>query len=160
MVEFAIISVPFLILLFGILDFGMLFESRLALSNAVRQAARFGAVKPMSWSTANPAPSATIEGQLQAAGGTTSIPNDDAHIKLVYFIPQGGGTAIQCGHFNVAGGYASDNGYSQSDCIKVGNMIQVSTNYKYAMFTPLLAALYPSGIQIQTQAAMLIEATS
>jgi hypothetical protein len=158
-VEFAIIAVPFLILLFGILDFGMLFESRLALSNAVRQAARFGAVKPMSWSAANPAPSGSIEGQLQAAGGTTGIPNDDAHIKLVYLIPQTGGTATQCGHFYVVGGYGSDNGYSQSDCVKVGNMIQVTTNYKYPMFTPLLAALYPGGIQIQTQAAMLIEAT-
>jgi hypothetical protein len=159
-VEFAIISVPFLILLFGILDFGTLFESRLALSNAVRQAARFGAVKPMSWSPANPAPSATIQGQLQAAGGTTGIPNDDAHIKVVYSIPQGNGTALQCGHYSVTAGYASDNGYAQSDCVKVGNMIQVSTNFTYSMLTPIFAALYPKGIQIQTQAAMLIEATS
>jgi hypothetical protein len=159
-VEFAIIAVPFLILLFGILDFGTLFESRLALSNAVREAARFGSVKPMSWSSANPAPSGTIEGQLQAAGGTTGIPNDDAHIKLVYLIPQGGGAAIQCGHFNVVGGYGSDNGYAQIDCIKVGNMVQVTANYTYPMMTPVFAALYPGGVQLQTKAAMLIEATT
>jgi hypothetical protein len=159
-VEFSIIAVPFLILLFGILDFGMLFESRLALSNAVRQAARFGAVKPMSWSAANPAPSATIQGQLQAAGGTTGIPNDDPHIKVIYLIPQNGGSATQCGHYSAVGGYASDNGYIQSDCIKVGNMVQVSANYTYKMLTPIFGALYPTGIQIQTQAAMLIEANS
>lgn len=160
MVEFAIIAVPFMILLFGILDFGLLFESRLALSNAVRQSARFGAVKPTTWSSANPAPSATIQGQLQAAGGTTGIPNDDAHITIRYFIPQGAGAATQCGHFSVAAGYISDNGYIQTDCIKVGNMIQVSTNYTFPLFTPVFAAIYPKGIPIQTQAAMLLEAAS
>lgn len=44
-VEFALVVPLLLLLLFGIIGFGMIFAQNLALGNAARQAARFGAVE-------------------------------------------------------------------------------------------------------------------
>jgi Flp pilus assembly protein TadG len=44
-VEFALVMPIFIMLLFGIVSFGMVFAQELALSNGARQAARFGVVE-------------------------------------------------------------------------------------------------------------------
>src|SRR5919198_5014187 len=78
LIEFALVVPLFLLLLFAIIDFGILFEHRITLDNAARSGARWATTHPTAWSNAATAPSNTIEGQVQIAGGTSAIPNSDS----------------------------------------------------------------------------------
>src|ERR671936_241815 len=73
-VELALASVVLLLLLLAIVDFGLLFSDRLAMSNAARGGARWASKHPTSWSDAASPDSDSIQGQIQAAGGVTPIP--------------------------------------------------------------------------------------
>lgn len=44
--EFAIVAVPLLLLLLGILQFGLIYNAQVGLTNAIRDAARFGSTQP------------------------------------------------------------------------------------------------------------------
>lgn len=46
-VEFAIVLIPLLMIIFGIISFGLTFSNSLALENAAREAARFAAAYPV-----------------------------------------------------------------------------------------------------------------
>ena len=47
-VEFALVLIPLLMIVFGIISFGITFSDSLALENAAREAARFGASYPVA----------------------------------------------------------------------------------------------------------------
>ncbi len=47
-VEFALVLIPLLMIVFGIISFGITFSDSLALENAAREAARFGASYPLA----------------------------------------------------------------------------------------------------------------
>src|SRR5437899_96409 len=83
-VELALASVVLLLLLMGIVDFGLLFSDRLAMSNAARGGARWASKHPTRWSNAASPDSNTIEGQVQAAGGVVEVPNDHGHPYISY----------------------------------------------------------------------------
>jgi Flp pilus assembly protein TadG len=157
MVEFALVSIPLFLLVFGIIDFGILFETRLSLDSGTRAAARFGAVQPGALTNADPAALTTIEGRLQQTGGTSRIPNDDAHIVVSYYVP-GSGAPTLCGKY-----IASSNaityysGYNRTTCLAVDNLIQVKVTHAYKFNTPIISQAFSAGVPITTTATALIE---
>jgi hypothetical protein len=155
--EFALISIPLFLVVFGIVDFGILFETRLSLDSGTRASARFGAVQPGALSNVNPAPSNTIEGRLQATGGTSRIPNDDAHIVISYYVP-GAGSPTLCGKYiATANSVTYYGGYTRATCLAVDNLIQVQVTYNYKFYTPIIAQLFGGGVPLSTTATALIE---
>lgn len=52
LVEFALILVPALLILMGIIQFGFLFSGQIGIINAVRETARFGSTSPVNDATA------------------------------------------------------------------------------------------------------------
>jgi Flp pilus assembly protein TadG len=156
-VELALASVVLLLLLLGIVDFGLLFSDRLAMSNAARGGARWASKHPTSWSSATTPDSNTIEGQVQAAGGVVSVPNDDSHLAIVYYDVTSG-TPVQCGSYSASSGsFVAATGYTQSTCVVPGTMVQVTITYTYPLLTPLLASLYPGGVTVSASAAFVEE---
>ncbi|MHB8571383.1 MAG: TadE/TadG family type IV pilus assembly protein [Candidatus Dormibacteria bacterium] len=157
MVEFSLVASLLLLLGLGVVDFGLLFENRLAITNGARDGVRYAATHPTSWSNADPAPSNTIEGQVQGAGGTQIVPNDDQHITITYLVP-GGGTPVACGHYSAASNsFVAAAGYTQATCVVPGSLIQVSLTYTYRMTTPVMANLFPNGVSDSATAAMIEE---
>ncbi len=155
--EFALVAILLFLLVFGIIDFAILFESRLSLDSGVRASARFGAVQPGALSNASPAPSNTIEGLLQAQGGTSGIPNDDAHIVVSYYVP-GSGSPTLCGKYVAASNtIAYYGGYTRATCLAVDNLIQVQVTYTYNFTIPIFAQMFSVGVPLSTTATTPIE---
>jgi Flp pilus assembly protein TadG len=156
-VEFALVSIPLFLLVFGIIDFGILFETRLSLDGGTRAAARFGAVQAGALSNAASAPNNTIQGRLQATAGTSRIVNDDTHIVVTYYVP-GSGAPTLCGKY-----FASSNsityyaGYNRATCLAVDNLIQVKVTDAYKFNTPIIGQVFSAGVPITTTALALIE---
>jgi Flp pilus assembly protein TadG len=156
-VEFALVSIPLFLVVFGIIDFGILFETRLSLDSGTRASARFGAVQAGALSNANPAPANTIQGRLQATAGTSRIVNDDSHIVVSYYVP-GAGSPTLCGKY-----IASSNtityysGYNRTTCLAVDNLIQVKVTDAYKFNTPIIGQVFSAGVPITTTAMALIE---
>jgi Flp pilus assembly protein TadG len=156
-VEFALVSIPLFLVVFGIVDFGILFETRLSLDSGTRAAARFGAVQSGALSNAASAPSNTIQGRLQATAGTSAIPNDDAHIVITYFVT-GSGSPTQCGKYVAStNSITYGGGYNRANCLAVDNMIQVQVTHAYKFNTPIISQAFSAGVPITSTATALIE---
>jgi hypothetical protein len=156
-VEFALVSIPLFLVVFGIIDFGILFETRLSLDSGTRASARFGAVQAGALSNAASAPANTIQGRLQATAGTARIPNDDAHIVVSYYV-LGSGAPTLCGKYSAAGNSITYyGGYNRATCLAVDNMIQVQATHAYKFNTPIIGQLFSGGVPIATTATALIE---
>jgi Flp pilus assembly protein TadG len=156
-VELAISSAVLLLLLMGIVDFGLLFSDRLAMSNAARGGARWASKHPTSWSSAASPDSNTIEGQVQAAGGVVSVPNDDSHLAIAYYDVTSG-TPVLCGSYRASSNsFVAATGYTQSTCVIPGTMVQVTITYTYPLLTPVLTSLYPGGVTVNASSAFVEE---
>jgi Flp pilus assembly protein TadG len=156
-VELALATVLLLLLLLGIVDFGLLFSDRLAMSNAARGGARWASKHPTSWSNAASPDSNTIEGQVQAAGGVVSVPNDDAHLTIAYY-DLSSGSPVLCGSYRASSGsFVPATGYTQSTCVIPGTMVKVTVTYTYPLLTPLLSNLYPGGVTVSANSAFVEE---
>jgi Flp pilus assembly protein TadG len=64
--EFALVLPILIVVVFGIIDYGVVFAQNLALSNAARQAARFGAVEGRTCSQIISEATGTISGEMIA----------------------------------------------------------------------------------------------
>ncbi len=155
LVEFALVSTLFLLLLAGAVDFGLLFSDRLEVSNATRVGVRWASEHPSSWSNnASPADS-SIEGQIIYAGDTRNIPNDDSHIQIKYYAVSGT-TMTYCGTYVAATpAFVTAVGYTQNTCVIPGSVITVTVSYQYAPLTPLIKNAFGSAITVTSSAAMV-----
>ncbi|TMD51864.1 MAG: pilus assembly protein, partial [Chloroflexi bacterium] len=77
LIEFAVVSMVFFVLVLGIVDFGYLFFGRVTAYQATRIAARFAATHPTAWTNSASPASNTIEGQLKLTAVSAQVPNDD-----------------------------------------------------------------------------------
>lgn len=152
MLEMALVLPILLLLICGIIDFGFIFTSKVAVANAARNGARFATTHPLAWSNASSAPLNTIEGIIQSTGGTASIPNDDSHIMITYLNADG----TTCGHYSAASGSFTPSG-QQGVCAKPGNQIQVQVTYQYNLITPLARQLGGGSVSFGSTATMLEE---
>jgi Flp pilus assembly protein TadG len=71
--EFALVVVPLMLILGGIVNFGVLFSQKLALDNAVRQAARAAVVDTSSTAVANEAVTAFNDTAIARGGVSPTI---------------------------------------------------------------------------------------
>jgi Flp pilus assembly protein TadG len=149
-----VLSIPLLLLLSGLIDFGYLFEKQVALTNGARAGARFASLHPSALSNLNPAPSNSVEGQIQIAGNTSGLPNDDAHMTITYYPA---GSTASCGTYSAgSNSVAYSAGYTQATCLAVGNSVKVQISSTYPLLTPFISALYPS-VKTAAIAAFLIQ---
>jgi Flp pilus assembly protein TadG len=169
LVEFAISSTFLLLLLAGAIDFGMSYADRLEVANAARVGARWaslhsGDVKHGWANVSNPAEN-TIPGQVLYAGDTRQLLNDRNHLIIQYYYwTQGSATTTACGKYDQSldngttnDGFVSVNGYTESQCIAVGNVAQVIVNYDYPVLTPIFATFFSPTISVQSRASFVIQ---
>lgn len=152
--EFAVMAIPMLLLLMGLIDFGFLFEKQVTLTNAARAGGRYASLHPTALSNAASPASNTIQGQIQLAGNNSSLPNDDAHVSITYY-PAGSTTS--CGTYSQATNSISyTGGYTQATCLGVGSSVRIQLTNGNQLLTPLISNLYPSGVTTRAVAAFLI----
>ncbi len=156
LVEFAAVSMLLLVMILGIMDFGFLFAGRVATTNAVRTAARFGAANSSAWTNSPNPPSNTIEGRLRTTAVPAVIINDDAHVVIKYVVP-GLGSGTVCGQWSVsANAFQPVTGYTQSTCVTSGNLVSVQATYTYSFITPMLSQSFTNAT-ITTEATEMVE---
>jgi hypothetical protein len=97
-----------------------------------------------------------IQGQILLGETTTSIPNDDSHINIVYQVVNGS-TATTCGHYSAGSGFVAASGYSQSTCVVASSPIQATLTYTYLFMTPGFQTIFPNGLAFSPGASMLEE---
>ena len=159
-VEFALVAIALLMLLFAIVDFGTYFAGRVAATNAARSAARYAATHPTAWSNASNPPSNTIEGKLVSASVPAQIINDDSHVTVSYVVP-GMGAGVTCGQYSAASNaFVAASGYTQSTCVVPGNLVRVHAVYNYTFATPItgLVGITQTMLTVDGAAAELEEA--
>ena len=155
LVEFALVSVFVMLLLGSVVELGFLFSHKLELANGSRAGARWGATHSSAWSVAATPASNTIEGQVQNAGGTTQLPNNDTHLYIDY-LAVNGGTQTLCGHYSAAGAaFVAVGGYSQGTCVLKGNVVRVTLTNSYGLVTGLFGSV-GAPIGVKSVAAMVI----
>lgn len=135
-VEFSLVAIFLVMLLFGILDLGVYFAGRVTVTNATRTAARFAAAHPTAWSNAANPPANTIQGKLVSSAVPATVVNDDTHVTVSYIVP-GVGAGTTCGSYRAAtNSFVPAAGYTQASCVVAGNLIQVRARYVYTFVTP------------------------
>lgn len=148
-------AIPMLLLLMGLIDFGFLFEKQVTLTNGARAGGRYASLHPTAWSNAGSPDSNTIQGQIRLAGNNGSLPNDDAHVQITYY-PSGSTTS--CGTYSQATNSVTySGGYTQATCLAVGSSVKIQLTNTNQLLTPLISALYPSGVSTKAVSAFLIE---
>ena len=155
LVEFALVSVVLFLLLGAVVEFGFLFSHKLELTNAARSGARWASLHSTTAWSASPNPdSITIEGQVRAAGGTATLPNDNNHIYIEYFNVAG---AVQtlCGYYDAGlPGFHGLNGYVVGTCVIPGNLVRVTLTNAYSLVTGLLGTGAGTAVTVKAVAVM------
>jgi Flp pilus assembly protein TadG len=157
LMEFAIASGVLALMLGGTIEFGFMLGHKVDLDNAARAGARYAADNSLNnpgiWSTATPAPTTSIEGQVQNSGGTADVPNDDNHISIAYYDPTSG-TNILCGQYHASSNaMVYVNGYTATTCLARGNLVVVKVTNSYSLFTRIITVA-PSLTSIATFGVM------
>jgi Flp pilus assembly protein TadG len=108
LVEFALVVPVFLMIAFGIIDFGLAFDASIGITNAAREGARLGATLPNS---------ASITARVREAAGRLN----DTRLTVVITCKTSTGAACP-------GGLAG---------ATTGGSVVVRVNYGYSMLTPI-----------------------
>jgi hypothetical protein len=89
LVEAAIVMLPLCLIVFGIIEFGLIFKDTLSISNATRTAARTASADP------NASPTNLLSETVQAAKtGGTAVQFNDGDTMCIYEVRTGGSTPI------------------------------------------------------------------
>lgn len=157
-VEFAICAVLFIALTMGIIDYGVMYQRRIANTNAAREGARWASTHADAWDSAA-APSLTsIQGRILNAADANTVSNSDSSINLDYY-DASGSSPVLCGTWRISGGFSAQPSYTQTSCVASGNIVRISVTATYSFITPI-ASLLSVGNGTKTitgRAAMTIE---
>jgi Flp pilus assembly protein TadG len=133
-VEFALVVVPLILIVFGIIAFGIVFAQQLALNNSAREAARWGVVRTVDGGAGRDCRDilATARTAASAIGMTSG--------NVGVTVSRGGSTLC-----SVAAGTAlpaSGTGYTTRPCVGSGSgtsdQLEVITTYRSTVVVPLL----------------------
>jgi hypothetical protein len=133
-VEFALVFPVFLILVFGIIDFGRYFFVQHTIQYATREGARFALVGKRI-------------GGLDRASSIVQVIRDKASLAVA---PGELSIAI----FPVTGSYGDpDNWQDTQDAGNPGAIMRVRTKYAYSFLTPIIGAFFSNGnVVVQAEA--------
>jgi len=141
LVEFALVLVPLMLLILGVIQFGLIFNSYVTMTNAAREGARSGTIyvydRTLSKAQNDAARNAAIRTQLLATMNLLSKTS-----------PQfaGGSTWTQSGLTFTNGDlsitYAVPSGVTDSDA-RTGQTITVRATYHQDLIIPMISALLP-----------------
>lgn len=163
LVEMALVSPLIVFFLFGITDIGRAYYQYTVLTEAVREGARYGAVQwsnggAASNSKLDPAPFASLQGQIQYVGKTAglTIVNDGVRITVVYL--DGTSAALtQCAHWDwTAGAIVQDNGYPLTHP-RTGDIIKVHGEYVFRPIVPILSQITGATFTLTSDSQMRVE---
>ena len=133
-VEFALVVVPLILLVFGIIAFGIVFAQQLALNNSAREAARWGVVRTVDGGAGRDCRDVLAAARVSAG----AIGMDPVEVGVT--VSRAGATV--CG---VAAGTAlpsSGTGYTTRPCAGSGSgtsdQLEVITSFQSAVVVPLL----------------------
>jgi len=118
-IEFALVLPFLLVVVFGIIAFGLIFAQELALGNAARQAARYGVVDDRTC--------ADIMGEAEAAATTIGMSGTDATVTVKVGTTEAGATN--------ACGSSTDRPCADSD---PGDNVYVRVDYTSEILIPLV----------------------
>ena len=141
LVEFALVLTPLLLILLGIIQFGLIFNAYVTLTNATREAAREGSVyvfdRTLSKSQNDAARNAAVAAALVSSMNilSTSAP----HLTRSGTWTQSGSTWTD-GDVKVT--YALPTGTTESDA-RLGQQLTVDVNFHQDLIVPLIAQLLP-----------------
>lgn len=145
LVETALVAPILVTLLCGVVEYGIIYVDDISLQNSARSAVRYAISNPTKWSTAEPAPANSIQGQAELeAKSLSGFVNTTQAIALTYLNPSP--SFALCATYSGAA--------VSSACTQPGNMIQVTVGYTYTFFTPLFQAAYPDGLRVSATAIM------
>jgi hypothetical protein len=152
-VEFALLLVPLLLLVFGITDFSRVFSAKSDLEHGVREAAVFGTTH----SGDGPGIRAQVEQQGRAGGFTIT----DEEIQVAYYDPtlqyRIGSYPSGAMAFEPASPCPSQLPAGACAYPVAGDYVQVSVAYPWAAATQLISDLLPRGFQIQVLASSRVQ---
>ncbi len=143
LLEFALVVPIFLILVFGIVDFGMGFKAYIAVTNATREGARFGAV---GW------PAGAYPGDCNSSGADDSTVVARTCSSLAANVNDVENVSVTYEERNAVTG------------IQTGDSVVVTMTYRYNFMTPLGAMLstfsggsVPDTVTMESTADMRLE---
>lgn len=119
LVETALMLPVILILLTGIIDFGLLFNNYLIVSNASREGARA-------------AVTGKTDAQIDAVVDNVAVSLDPANLTVTITPDESTGR-------------------------RTGDAVTVSVQYRYSMITPVIAAIVPGPLNLNTSTTMRCE---
>jgi Flp pilus assembly protein TadG len=158
MVEFALVFLIFLTVVFGMMDFGYFYSGKVSATAAIRVAARYAAVHPLAWDNGAKPSFNSIQGKLVLTAVPAVVTNDDAHVTISYLRIGAGAAGTLCGHYSAStnafvGQTGSDN---LANCPIGGNLVSIQVTYNYTWITPMFKAAF-SNVTITGQADEYIE---
>jgi Flp pilus assembly protein TadG len=132
--EFAMVLPVLLLLLFGSIDFGGYFGTRMSVQNAARAGVAYAVVNPTSWSG-----STSIATATEHASEFGSL--HDADITIGYYLLSVSLTS-PCGQWTSAGGMVyftiAATTYTKATCLIANStLIKVTAVYTYSPLTPI-----------------------
>ena len=131
--EFALVLPVLLLLLFGSIDYGGYFGTRLSVQNAVRAGVAYAAVNPTNWSG-----SSSIATYTERASGFGSLV--DSNITIGYYLLSVSLTS-PCGQWTSAAGMVyytiGATTYTKATCVVANStLIKVTAVFTYTPLTP------------------------
>lgn len=135
LVEFALISIPALLLILGIAQFGFLLTTQLGLTNTARDIARYAATIPTATSA-------------DATANGTSAYNDMVNSRLAANVPLYSAGNLATGTSVSYCSYTDQNGVTAA-------RVTVAIQYRHPLFYPLLAA-FLDGLDGSTDGALRV----
>lgn len=154
-VEFSLVVPVLLVLALAAWGFGLLYQNKIALDNAVRDAVRYASQHPTVGGSM-PSPAAnTIQGRLVNAGGISTTPTITIQYGTVTTSTSGSSTTASSAY---CGTYSSS---APTGCTSAGHLVTVTALVNYQIPVPFVSnvvrALFKNGVPLQSSASMLIE---